>query len=132
MKKTSTTDVAAPKKTRAPRVKKARTEKGAEEAPVRAISRFAAQTLLSPLVTEKTTKLSSENVVVFRIAAAATRVAVKQAVKELYGVLPIKVNVINVHSRAVRFGRTMGISRGYKKALVTLPKGTKIDVFASV
>ncbi|MEK9155222.1 MAG: 50S ribosomal protein L23 [Patescibacteria group bacterium] len=135
MKKNATIDVAAEpvvKKVRAPRAKKATTVETSTAAPLRTVSRFATNTILAPLVTEKTAKLSSANVMVFRVALSATRVAIKQAMKELYNVTPVKVNVITVRPRAVRFGGVQGTTKSYKKALVTLPKGTTIDVFASV
>lgn len=134
MKKNATTEVQeveVVKKPRAPRAKKTVVQADAAPA-LRTVSHFATRTILAPLVTEKTAQLSSANVMVFRVASSATRVAVKQAMKELYGVIPVKVNVITVRPRAMRFGGTAGTQKGYKKALVTLPKGTTIDVFASV
>jgi len=95
------------------------------------VSRFASETILAPLVTEKSAALAGKNVLVFRVASHATRVAVKQAIKELYNVVPVKVNVITVRPRAMHFGRTQGKTKGYKKAMVTLPAGKMIDVFAA-
>jgi large subunit ribosomal protein L23 len=135
MKNNATTEVAAEptvKKARAPRAKKTVKAEVSGAKSLRTVSSFAVRTLLAPLVTEKSAKLSSANVMTFRVAPSATRVAVKQAMKEVYGVVPVKVNVITVRPRAIRFGRTEGTMKGYKKALVTLPKGTTIDVFASV
>lgn len=106
-------------------------EAPAEVAALKPVSRFAADTLLAPIVTEKSATLSGKNVIVFRVAQSATRVAVKQAVKELYNVIPVKVNMITVHPRNMHFGRTQGTTKGYKKAMVTLPVGKTIDVFAS-
>ena len=99
---------------------------------LKALSRFATDTLLAPIVSEKTAMLSSSNVMVFRVALSATRVAVKQAFKELYGVTPVKVNVITVRPRAVHFGKSNGHIKSFKKAMISLPEGTTIDVFASV
>jgi len=110
--------------------KKAAKSEGQASA-LKIVSRFASETILAPLVTEKTASLGSKNVLVFRIASNATRVAVKQAIKELYGIVPVKVNVIMVRPRAMTFGRTQGTTKGYKKAMVTLPPGKTIDVFAA-
>jgi len=99
---------------------------------LKSLSRFATDTLLAPMVTEKTAMLSSNNVMVFRVALTATRVAVKQAFKELYGVTPTKVNVITVRPRAVRFGKSQGHLKSFKKAMISLPEGKTVDVFASV
>ncbi len=98
---------------------------------LKVISRFASETIIAPLVTEKTASLGSKNVLVFRISSNATRVAVKQAIAEMYGITPVKVNVITVRPRAMTFGRTQGTTKGYKKAMVTLPPGKTIDVFAA-
>lgn len=123
---------AVAKKTVAKKAPAKKAKKAESEAPaLKIVSRFASETILGPLVTEKSAGLSAKNVLVFRVADTATRVAVKQAVKELYGVVPVKVNVINVHPREMHFGRTKGISKGYKKAMVTLPAGKTIDVFAA-
>ncbi len=135
MNTTEGNDVAVQKPVKKTAVKKAAPKKGKksiEQAPaLNIVSRFASETILAPLVTEKTASLGSRNVLVFRIASNATRVAVKQAMQELYGVVPVKVNVITVRPRSMNFGRTRGITKGYKKAMVTLPPGKTIDVFAA-
>lgn len=135
MSTTEIIDVAAEKpakKAAAKKVAPKKAKKSAAQAPaLKVISRFASETILAPLVTEKTASLGSKNVLVFRIASGATRVAVKQAIAEMYGITPVKVNVITVRPRAVTFGRTRGTTKGYKKAMVTLPPGKTIDVFAA-
>ncbi|MCR4312471.1 MAG: 50S ribosomal protein L23 [Candidatus Uhrbacteria bacterium] len=95
------------------------------------ISRFAAETIIAPIVTEKAARMSGANVMVFEVSTKATRVGVKQAIHELYGVMPTKVNIMNVRGTKVRFGRHSGIRKATKKAMVTLPAGKHIDVFAS-
>ncbi len=115
-------------KQKAPRAK-------AEETPVRkasAMSSLAAHTILRPLATEKSAQLAERGVYVFLVAKDANRVAVRQAVRELYKVTPVKVNIIRVRGTAKRFGRTVGRTQDVKKALVTLPQGSHIDVFESV
>lgn len=139
-RKTKTTDApvqaeaevkeAKPAKKTTKKVAKQATETSTTVAP-KAVSRFAAATIIAPIVTEKAARLSGNNVMVFRVAPTATRVAVKQAVKELYKVTPVKVNIISVRGKAVRFGRFAGRTQDMKKALVTLPKGARIDAFAS-
>jgi large subunit ribosomal protein L23 len=121
------------KKAVAKKVAPKKAKKSEEQVPaaLKVISRFASETIIAPLVTEKTASLGSKNVLVFRIASNATRVAVKQAIAEIYGVTPVKVNVITVRPRAMTFGRTQGTTKGYKKAMVTLPPGKTIDVFAA-
>lgn len=137
-RKTKTTDVAASAEAEVKEAKPAKTKKVAKQAAEtsataasKTVSRFAAETILAPLVTEKAARLSEHNVMVFRVAPSATRVAVKQAIKELYKVTPVKVNIVSVRGKVVRRGRSTGRTQDSKKALVTLPKGARIDVFAS-
>ena len=125
----ATTDKAPVAKKVATKAKKVK----AESAPAfKAVSAFAMRTILAPIITEKSATLGSKNVLVFRVASDATRVGIAQAIRELYGVQAVKVNVITVRPKAITFGRTRGTIKGYKKAMVTLPAGKTIDVFASV
>jgi large subunit ribosomal protein L23 len=115
--------------TKAPVTKK----KEVKTAPkVTSATRLATRTLLQPIVTEKTASLSDANVITFAVHPKANRVAVRQAFRELYKVTPSKVNIINVRGKSVRFGRVRGKRQDYKKALITIPKGTRVDVFEGV
>lgn len=88
--------------------------------------------LVRPLVTEKSAVLASMGQYVFVVKNEANRVAVGQAVKALYGIQPISVRIQNVRSKTVRFGRRTGKRKAWKKAIVALPKGKTIDVYAGV
>lgn len=92
----------------------------------------AHEVLLGPLVTEKTAMLSDHNILVLRVASDANRVAIRNAIKALYNVTPTKVNIMNVRGKRVRFGRTMGKRKDWKKAVITLPEGSHIDIFEGV
>lgn len=98
----------------------------------RSVSHSAMRTIIAPLATEKTARLADHGVYAFRVAKDANRVSVKQAVRELYHVTPVRVNIINVGGTSKRFGRHIGRTSDWKKALVTLPKGSHINVFESV
>lgn len=112
---------------------KKKTKKVAEKAPaIRAVSSFASRTILAPIVSEKTAHLSDEDIMVFRVPTSANRIMVRQAVKELYHVSPLWVNIVNVRGKTVRFGGREGRQSDIKKAIVKLPKGTRIDVFEGV
>lgn len=124
------------KKTQAPTHNVVPSEKQAEK-PVKAkkakaVSVLALRTILRPFATEKTARLADKGVYAFIVARDANRVAVGKAVRELYGVTPVKVNIMNVRGTARRFGRAIGRTSDMRKALVTLPQGTRIDVFESV
>lgn len=88
--------------------------------------------IVRPVVTEKTTVLASTGVYVFEVERKATKVQVSQAIKALYNVIPTSVNTQVVRGKVVRFGRREGKRRTWKKAMVTLPKGTTIDVYQGV
>lgn len=110
----------------------AKPKKAAVKSSDRSLSAFASRTILAPVVSEKTAHMSDRNIMVFHVAADANRITVRQALNELYKVRPLKVNIINTRGKAVRFGKTKGKRSDVKKAIVTLPKGTRIDVFEGV
>jgi large subunit ribosomal protein L23 len=88
--------------------------------------------LVRPLVTEKTARQESANKYTFVIDKAATKAQVKRAVKELYGVVPSAVAVAHLQGRRVRFGKFAGKRSDYKKAIITLPKGSSITIHEGV
>ncbi|MFH2105027.1 MAG: 50S ribosomal protein L23 [Parcubacteria group bacterium] len=92
----------------------------------------AYRVLVRPLISEKATFLSGENKYVFEVNCRATKPEIKQAVKDVYGVEPIGVNVISVEGKARRYGRTLGRTKNRKKAIVTLLEGQSIQVYEGV
>jgi large subunit ribosomal protein L23 len=93
---------------------------------------FSYDIILEPVVTEKSTNLSSLNKVVFKVAPFATKASIKKSVEKLFKVSVIKVNTINLHPRFKMLrGRIAKIS-GYKKAIVTLKKGQSIDITTGI
>ena len=93
------------------------------------VSAFTAKTLLAPLVTEKAAHLADAGVYAFLVPVTANRVAVGQAFRELYKVTPVKVNIIRVHGKEHRFSGVTSRQSDWKKALIAVPKGTRIDIF---
>jgi large subunit ribosomal protein L23 len=92
----------------------------------------AFRVLIKPIVTEKSAYLGSLNQYIFEVSSEANKIMVKKAVENIYGVKPIKVNIINVLGKDVRFGRTRGRTKDRKKAVVTLREGDKLDVYEGV
>lgn len=88
--------------------------------------------VLRPLVTEKTAVLASNGKYVFVVSGDANRVQVKIAIKEMFGITPTFVNIQNVRGKRVRFGKRHGKRSDWKKAIVTLPEGQKINVYEGV
>ena len=81
-----------------------------------------------PHISEKALRFNSENKYVFVISQFANKSEVKKAVTNLYGVIVKSVNIIKVPSKPKKFKGVPGIKSGYKKAIVTLAEGNKIDV----
>lgn len=84
--------------------------------------------LRHPLVTEKNTVLASRGQYVFLVDRAANTSLVRAAIKMRYGVDAIRVNFLNVKAKMRRLGRSTGTKPGYKKAIIRLKKGQKLDV----
>lgn len=81
-----------------------------------------------PLVTEKSMALRAEGKYVFVVKPAATKSEIKKAVRAIYKVDPIAVNIVIRHSKSKGMGILRGRQPGYKKAIVTIKKGQKIDI----
>lgn len=88
--------------------------------------------LVKPIVTEKSSNLGIHNQYIFRVGDKANKVQIKKAVETYYNVKPVKVNIINIKGKQVRWGRTHGRTRGWKKAIVTLRQGDKIELYEGV
>ena len=85
-------------------------------------------TIIAPVITEKSTLLSEQNKVVFRVAENATKDEIASAVEELFKVRVVKVNTLNVKGKTKRFRGIMGRRSDVKKAIVTLAEGQSIDI----
>ncbi len=84
--------------------------------------------ILFPVVTEKSTSLSEQNKIVFKVQKDANKKNIKKNIEKLFKVNVIKVNIINKRSRKkiTRVGKKN--VPGYKKAIITLKKGQNIDL----
>ncbi|MBI4215572.1 MAG: 50S ribosomal protein L23 [Parcubacteria group bacterium] len=90
--------------------------------------REAYKVLLNPLVTEKTALQNALGKYTFSVPLKTNKILIRKAVKELFGVSPIRVNLVHLKGKLVRFGRTQGKRSDIKKAVITLKKGETIDV----
>jgi len=87
--------------------------------------------LLAPMRTEKTHRIADEsNQITFKVKTDATKVEVRKAVEMLFDVKVDSVQVVNCRGKKVRMGRSMGMTKNWKKAYVKLAAGHDID-FAS-
>ena len=84
--------------------------------------------LKEPHISEKATVLTDQNKYVFKIMPRANKVETKKAIENLYGVRVKDVNIINVHRKRKVLRGVEGFKTGYKKAIVTLKEGEKIEI----
>ena len=88
--------------------------------------------IISPIVTEKSTNLSEQNKIVFKIPSGANKKNLKNNIEKIFKVNVIKVNIINKQNRTkLTRGRKVKVS-GYKKAIITLKKGQSIDLTTGI
>ena len=84
--------------------------------------------IVAPVITEKSTLVSDNNQVVFKVAPKATKPEIKAAVEALFGVKVTAVNTLVRKGKTKRFRGTVGRQSDVKKAVVTLAEGQSIDV----
>ena len=90
------------------------------------------QLVRSPVITEKSTMASEHNQVTFRVPLDADKREVKAAVEGLFNVKVTAVNTLRVKGKVKRFRGFIGQRSDYKKAIVTLAEGSKIDVTTGI
>lgn len=82
----------------------------------------------NPVISEKSTALAVLGKYVFLVEKDTNAIELKKLVQSLYKVNVIKTHIVNVPEKPKRFGRYMTMRPGYKKIIVTLKKGQKIDI----
>lgn len=87
--------------------------------------------LRRPLITEKNTLLNQQNKYVFEVARNANKLQIKQAVETAFKVKVVAVNVINMPGKQRRFAGRVGRTSPWRKAIVTLAEGQRIEFFES-
>jgi len=90
------------------------------------------QVLRRPVITEKNTALQEQNKYAFEVAGKANKNQVKQAVEKAFKVKVVGVNVLTVPGKTRRVGRRQVKTSPWKKAVVTLEAGQKIEFFEGV
>ncbi len=88
--------------------------------------------ILFPVVTEKSTNLSEQNKIIFKVPDGANKKNLKKNIEKIFKVNVTKINIINKQNRTkVTRGRKVKVS-GYKKAIITLKKGQSIDLTTGI
>ena len=88
--------------------------------------------IISPIVTEKSTSLSEQNKITFKVPSKSNKKIIKKNIEKIFKVNVTKINILNKKSRIKNTrGRKVKIS-GYKKAIITLKKGQSIDLTTGI
>jgi len=88
--------------------------------------------LISPIVTEKSTNISEQNKIVFKVPSKANKKNLKKSIEKIFKVDVTKINIINKRNR-IKLTRGKKIKvQGYKKAIITLKKGQNIDLTTGI
>jgi large subunit ribosomal protein L23 len=90
------------------------------------------EVLRRPVITEKSTELQAQGKYAFEVARGANKPQIKQAVEKAFKVRVTAVNVVTVHGKLRRIGRRQVLTQPWKKAIVTLQPGDKIELFEGV
>ena len=90
------------------------------------------EVLRRPLITEKNTALQAQGKYAFEVAGEANKHQVKQAVEKAFKVQVTAVNIMTVPGKERRVGRQQVLTQSWKKAIVTLKPGDKIELFEGV
>ena len=88
--------------------------------------------IISPHITEKSTNLSEQNKIIFKVPHKANKKNLKKNIEKIFKVNVTKINIINKQTREkITRGRKIKVI-GYKKAIVTLKKGQNIDLTTGI
>jgi large subunit ribosomal protein L23 len=92
-------------------------------------------TILRPVVSEKSTTLGEQGKYVFEVAPDANKIQIKRAIEEAFANKKVQVSavhIIHITGKQRRRGRSVGRTRSWKKAVVTLRAGQRLDLFEGV
>jgi large subunit ribosomal protein L23 len=95
----------------------------------------AFSTIVRPVVSEKSTVLGNDGKYVFEVAPTANKIQIKQAIEAAFAnkkVAVTAVNILRVPGKQRRRGKSVGMTRSWKKAIVTLKAGQRLDLFEGV
>lgn len=96
------------------------------EAPVKTATRGLSDVLVRPMLSEKGTHLASTGKYVFEVSPRANKTEIKKSVQAVYSVHVMAVKILKMPSKTRRYGRIIGKTSPFKKAIVSLRPGEKI------
>ncbi len=103
-------------------------EEEKKSATIEQSSELASLLISAPHITEKSADLAEKDAYIFKVNPKANKILVKRAIKELYGFEPVKVRILNMPSKARFIRGRKGVKSGFKKAMVFLKSGDKIEL----
>ena len=89
-------------------------------------------TIISPIVTEKSSSLSEFNKIVFKVHKGSTKSSIKKSIEKIFKVNVVKIHTIKLKGVTKMIKNKKTFKSGYKKAIITLKKGQSIDLAAGV
>ena len=105
-----------------------KTETAAKPAKIKGAVSFSYEAIKQPHISEKASYLAEKDQYIFEISPSYNKSEVKNAVEGIYGVDVLSVNVIKIPAKKRRLGRTEGFRKAYKKAIVKIKEGQKIEI----
>ena len=88
--------------------------------------------IISPIITEKSTNLSEQNKIIFKVPSKANKKNLKKSIEKIFKVNVTKINVI-IKKKRIKNSRGKKVKiNGYKKAIITLKKGQNIDLTTGI
>ena len=88
--------------------------------------------IISPFLTEKSTNLSEQNKIVFKVSNKSNKINLKKNIEKIFKVNVIKINTVNIKGKSKIVRNRKSFKSGYKKAIVTLKKGQSIDLATGI
>ena len=89
-------------------------------------------TIISPIITEIATSLSSFNKIIFKVDKGANKRSIKRSIEKTFKVNVIKINTVNIKGKNKLVRNKKSFKSGYKKAIITLKKGQSIDLATGI
>ncbi len=90
------------------------------------------EVLRRPVITEKSTMLAEGGQYVFEVARQANKIEIRHAVEEVFKVQVRAVNIVRVEGKLKKMGKTSGLTAAWKKAIVSLKEGDRIELLEGI
>ena len=89
------------------------------------------EVIIRPVITEHSYDMMEKNTYTFEVAKTSNKVEIRQAIEAIFNVSVVKVNTLNVKPKPKRVRYQKGLTRTWKKAMVTLKEGDTIELFGA-